>query len=146
MTSRDASDGMRQVLATRLRVVRHRPVLDLLRDLRAVENRERDDAGGLLSVSDRHLAHHDVVLGDDPVHIEAPATGVRWIPRLYLCEVVSPSDALARTRPVDHAVSGEVVGRTFPVIPLHCGPERLDYGATGHDREHRDDDTHVSAR
>ena len=39
-SSRDASDGFRQTLATRLRVVRHWPVLDLVRDLRAVENRE----------------------------------------------------------------------------------------------------------
>src|SRR3954471_17186152 len=136
-SSRDASDGLRQTLATRLRVVRHRPVLDLVRDLRAVENRESNDAGSLLSVSDRHLADHDVFLGDDPVHIEAPAAGVRRIPRLNRCEVFSPDDPLARARPVDLAALREVTGRTVPVILLHGSPERLDSGATRHDREHR---------
>ena len=105
--------------------------------LRAVENRESNDAGSLLSVSDRHLADHDVFLGNYPVHIEAPAAGVRRIPRLNRCEIFSPDDALARARPVDLAVLREVTGRTVPVILLYGSPERLDSGTTRHDREHR---------
>src|SRR5439155_25831142 len=91
----------------------------------------------LLSVSDRHLADHDVFLGDDPVHIEAPAAGVRPIPRLNRCEVFAPNDALARARPVDLTVLLEVTGRTVPVILLHGSPERLDSGPTRHNGEHR---------
>ena len=119
-------------------------VLDLVRDLRAVENRESNDAGSLLPVSNRHLTDHDVFLGNDPAHVEAPAAGARRIPRLNRCEVLSPDDALARARPVDLAVLREVTGRTVPVILLHGSPERLDSGATRHDREHRAATAHVA--
>jgi hypothetical protein len=53
---------------------------------------EGDDTRRLGPVDQGYFAHNRVSVTDEPVHVEAPPAGARWVPSLDGGKVVSSDD------------------------------------------------------